>query len=81
LRVVSYLPQIMKVACDKNGASAISCATWSLWIGANLSTSFYAVTNLHDAYLSVVSTLYALCCIIVILLTMAKRSPDRRPEV
>jgi len=81
LRIVSYLPQIIKVASDKNGASAISYATWSLWIGSNLSTAFYAATNLNDLYLSVVSAIYALCCIIVILLTMAKRVPNMRSEV
>ena len=30
LRVVSYLPQIIKVASDTNGASAISYSTWAL---------------------------------------------------
>jgi hypothetical protein len=67
------LPQIMKIATDKNGASAISYSTWSLWVGANLSTSFYAAINLHDFYPSAISGVYAMCCVVVILLTIAKR--------
>jgi hypothetical protein len=73
VRILSYLPQIVKVASDENGASAISCTTWSLWVGANLSTALYAAINLRDFYLSTVSSMYALCCIVVILLTIAKR--------
>jgi hypothetical protein len=73
LRIVSYVPQIVKVARDKNGASAISCMTWSLWTFANLATAFYAAINLKDRYLTAVSGVYALCCVVVILLTIAKR--------
>jgi amino acid permease len=73
LRMFSYLPQIRKVARDPNGASAISYATWSLWTGANLATALYAFANLGDMYLAFVSTVYALCCATVIVLTMVKR--------
>src|SRR6185295_15142741 len=30
VRVVAYVPQILKAAADKNGASSISCTTWTL---------------------------------------------------
>jgi hypothetical protein len=73
LRIVSYVPQIFKVARDGNGASAISYATWSLWTGANLATALYACVNLGDVFLATVSCLYAGCCIAVIALTMVKR--------
>jgi hypothetical protein len=73
LRVVSYLPQIMKVASDTNGASAISYSTWGLWTGANIANALYAAINLQDLYLSAVSGVYATCCVVVIFLTMAKR--------
>ena len=46
IRLVSYLPQICKVARDRNGASAISYSTWTLWTGCHLSTGLYAVINL-----------------------------------
>jgi hypothetical protein len=73
LRVVSYLPQIHRVAQDGNGASAISYATWSLWTCANIATALYAAINLRDVYLSTVSGIYAFCCLVVIMLTMLKR--------
>jgi ABC-type transport system involved in cytochrome c biogenesis permease subunit len=73
LRLVSYLPQIYKVARDRNGASAISYATWTLWTSCNLSTGLYAVVNLSDPLLAAASVLYALCCLAVIALTAAKR--------
>lgn len=71
--VVSYLPQICKVARDRNGASAISYATWTLWTGCNLSTGLYALVNLSDRLLAAASVLYALGCLAVIVLTAAKR--------
>lgn len=74
LRIVSYLPQIMKIAADKNGASAISYATWSTWVCTNLATAFYAVINLRDFYLTAFSGVSAACCAIVIILTIYKRT-------
>ncbi|MDX2202421.1 MAG: hypothetical protein NW223_06715 [Hyphomicrobiaceae bacterium] len=73
LRTVSYLPQILRIARDPNGASAISYATWIMWTGANISTSLYALCNLADAYLASISAVYACCCLAVIGLTFVKR--------
>lgn len=73
LRVVSYFPQIMKVAWDTNGATAISYSTWGLWTGANAATALYAAVNLEDLYLAWISGLSAACCIVVIVLTVTKR--------
>lgn len=81
LRVVSYVPQIIRVAFDRNGASAISYSTWGLWTAANISTAAYAAINLNDPYLSAVSGVYAVCCVVVIALTMAKRRKlSKRPS-
>jgi hypothetical protein len=77
LRIFSYVPQIMKVAADRNGASAISYTTWTLWTSANVATALYAAINLHDLYLAVVSAVYAVCCVVVIFLTIAKRAAAR----
>src|SRR5262245_2581163 len=73
LRIISYLPQIYRVAADENGASAISYSTWALWVGANVSTALYAGINLRDPYLAFVSVIYAICCVTVIVLTAIKR--------
>ena len=47
LRLGSYLPQIVRVATDTEGARAISYSTWCLWIGANASTAAYALVKLE----------------------------------
>jgi hypothetical protein len=73
LRIISYLPQMLRVALDRNGASAISYTTWMLWTGANLATALYATVNLGDMFLAAVSSIYAACCTIVIVLTLLKR--------
>jgi hypothetical protein len=39
LRLFSYLPQIYRIVCDRNGASAISYWTWGSWTAANVSTA------------------------------------------
>src|SRR4051812_21989501 len=73
IRCLSYLPQIVRIARDDNGASAISYITWFSWIFANLTTALYAVFNLGDVYLATVSVLYAFFCTVVLLLTVFKR--------
>jgi hypothetical protein len=77
VRIVSYLPQIYRVAIDKNGASAIAYSTWFMWIGAHATTGAYAAVNLNDTYLANVSAVFATCCALVILLTYLKRRSIR----
>jgi hypothetical protein len=62
IRIFAYVPQIYKTATDKNGASAISYATWGLFLVANLSTIAYAVVNRADWWLAVCFSCNALCC-------------------
>jgi len=45
LRIGAYLPQIIRVASDTEGAKAISSTTWSVWIGASGSTAANAVSS------------------------------------
>ena len=73
LRLGSYLPQILRVAADNEGAKAISYSTWSLWIGANASTAAYAVVNIADMTLFIVSAMNAIGCALVVGLTALKR--------
>ncbi len=79
LRVFSYLPQIVRVARDRHGASAISYATWLLWTGANATTGLYAHINLHDNMLAVINWLNAACCVLVVALTAYKRHRAHLP--
>jgi hypothetical protein len=75
LRVVSYIPQIAKAA-DRNGAPSPTkpgpCGR-----AANIATRMYAAVNLQDLHLSVVSGIYAVCCVVVIGLTALKRRAAR----
>ena len=48
IRCLSYLPQIIRIIRDENGASAISYTTWFTWILAHLATASYAVFNIGD---------------------------------
>ena len=73
LRIASYLPQICRVATDPYGASAIAYSTWGLWAIAKACTALYAAYNVFDLPLAAINLLNALCCLLVILLTIYKR--------
>jgi hypothetical protein len=47
-RVLAYVPQIVKAATDKDGAKAISLATWALFLASHLSAAAYASINAND---------------------------------
>ncbi|MDA9546149.1 MULTISPECIES: hypothetical protein [unclassified Bradyrhizobium] len=73
LRIAAYLPQILRVAADRDGARAISYTTWFVWIGANGSTAAYALVIAPSLALFVVSMLNAIGCAAVVVLTAWKR--------
>lgn len=74
IRVIAYLPQIYKVATDKNGASAISYTTWTLFLIAHLSTIAYALVNRADWWLAFCFVGNALCCAAILAFAYLKRN-------
>jgi hypothetical protein len=73
-RVFAYLPQIVKISRDAQGAAAISYTTWALFGVSHLSTVAYAVLVVTDWRMAVVFSANTLCCVIILGLTAWKRS-------
>jgi hypothetical protein len=78
LQLVSYIPQIVAVARDRNGATAISYSSWAIWLAGAAATVAYATINIWDVWLALVNAAHALCCLLVILLTAFKRYSGRQ---
>lgn len=74
MRVLAYLPQIRSVVQDKNGASAISLASWSMFALSNLSTMVYGYLVVADTKMAVIFGANAVCCAVIVALTVAKRA-------
>lgn len=66
IRVLAYVPQIYRAATDKNGASAISYTTWTLFLIAHSSTVAYALVNRADWNLAACFAVNAVCCIAIL---------------
>jgi uncharacterized protein with PQ loop repeat len=73
IRVVAYIPQILKAATDKNGASSISCTTWTLFLIAHVSTVAYALINRADWGLAACFAVNAVCCVAILAVAYWKR--------
>lgn len=73
-RVFAYLPQILKICRDQQGAAAISYATWGLFRLSHLSTVGYAVLVVADWRMAVVFAANTFCCVSILGLTARKRA-------
>jgi uncharacterized protein with PQ loop repeat len=72
-RIVAYLPQIHKAATDRNGASSVSCTTWTMFLVAHLSTAAYALVNRSDWALAGFFAGNAICCAAILVVVGWKR--------
>lgn len=66
IRVLAYVPQIYRAATDKNGASAISYTTWTLFLISHSSTVAYVLVNRADWSLAACFAVNAFCCIAIL---------------
>ena len=74
VRIIAYVPQIVRVGRDTNGATAISYTTWALFAVSHLSTVAYALIVVSDPRLAVVFAGNAACCVVILILTAYKRA-------
>ena len=81
LRVVAYVPQIVKAARDGGGAQAISFGTWGLFLVSHASATAYSLVNKDDWTMASVFLGNALGCGAIILIAAWKRSQHRRRRI
>lgn len=72
-RIVAYMPQIMCVYRDRNGAEAVSLLTWATFTAANLATVSYSLTVSRDLVVASVFALNAMCCLAIACLVACRR--------
>lgn len=77
VRIIAYVPQILKASRDGNGASAISCLTWGLFFASHLTTIMYAVVCLGDLVMAAIFIGNAFACLAIIAVTLLKRRGHR----
>lgn len=77
VRVLAYLPQIVRIARDQGDARAVSCATWSLFAISHLATVAYALMVVGDITMAAVFSLNMLACLAILALTIFKRHQAR----
>jgi uncharacterized protein with PQ loop repeat len=78
VRVLAYVPQILKAARDRNGASAISYTTWGLFFISHLTTILYAVVYQGDAIMALIFLGNAIACLAIVAITFLKRRRYRK---
>lgn len=73
IRVLAYLPQILKASSDENGATAISFLTWGLFLVSHVTTVAYALVILADIVLALIFAGNALACLTLLVIVASKR--------
>ena len=73
IRIFAYVPQLLKVTEDRNGASAISYSTWTLFFLSHLTTVAFAIFYVADLVMALIFFGNALACFAILLATFIKR--------
>ena len=81
LRVVAYVPQIVRAVGDRNGAEAISFGTWGLFLVSHASAMAYALVNKQDWTMASVFLTNAAGCGAILLIAGWKRARHRRRRI
>ena len=72
-RIAAYLPQIMCIYRDRNGAASVSIMTWAMFTAANLATVSYSLSVSGDLIVASVFALNAACCFAITCLVARRR--------
>lgn len=81
VRIIAYVPQVMKAARDKNGAAAVSLITWGLFFASHVTTVLYALICLGDLLMGLLFIGNAIACLAIFATTVFKRRAHRRFEI
>ncbi len=80
-RVLAYLPQIIRLARDHDGAKGLSWLTWAGFAVSNLSTVAYAVVVLSDWNMASIFGVNAAFCLAIVILVVCKRRPRNERDL
>jgi uncharacterized protein with PQ loop repeat len=72
-RVLAYVPQIVRIVRDGEGARAVSWLTWVSFSVANFSSLLYAIIVVVDWHMAAVFAANTTCCLAIVGLTAGKR--------
>ena len=78
LRLFAYLPQLVSVLRDGNGASGVSLVTWTLFTVANGSTTAYAFAVVVDMRMTMLFAFNTLFSFAIAFGTLVKRRARRK---
>ena len=79
IRIFAYLPQFLKITSDKNGASAISYSTWTLFFLSHITTVAFAIFYVGDLVMALIFSGNAFACFAILLATFIKRRRHAHP--
>jgi hypothetical protein len=77
LRALAYIPQIVKIAADRQGAGAVSLATWAQFLLSNASITAYAAVNKEDWTMATMFLINASGCAIILIIGVWRRTQYR----
>jgi hypothetical protein len=80
LRVVAYVPQIVRAAVDRRGAEAISFGTWGMFLVSHATTMAYALVNKNDWTMASVFLGNAIGSAAILFIAAYKRTRHRRRQ-
>ncbi len=73
LRVLAYLPQIVRLARDDSGGAGVSCCTWILFLLSNIATTAYAAMVIEDWQMTAIFSANTICSGAIAMLAIVRR--------